>query len=271
MKKEELNQIRKAVKEQHALIHCITNPISINQCANAVLAVGARPIMAEHPGEVREITSTAQALLLNLGNITDTRMKSMTIAAATAKDKEIPVVADLVGIACSRMRRSFACDLISEVPPAVIKGNYSEINALYNFGYQSAGVDSETSLSAELMSQTAAELAWKYHSVILASGKIDIVSDGKKIWQIKNGTPQLACVTGTGCMLGALCGCYLSAGEAAKAAVTACAVLGICGSLAETERGSGSFMVHLMDKLSTLTEEELEQYLEWEEREVENI
>ena len=78
---QRIHKIREKVRAQAPLIHCITNPISINQCANAILAVGARPIMAEHPKEVREITDSARALMLNLGNITDARMTSMEISA----------------------------------------------------------------------------------------------------------------------------------------------------------------------------------------------
>ena len=109
---KKLHEIRDDVQHKHPLIHCITNPISINQCANAILAVGARPIMAEHPLEVREITKTADALLCNLGNITDARMESIKIALITAKEKEIPTVIDAVGIACSELRRNFLSELV---------------------------------------------------------------------------------------------------------------------------------------------------------------
>ena len=111
-----LNEIRAAVRDRRPLIHCITNPISINQCANAVLAAGARPIMAEHPAEVKEITESADALVLNLGNITDVRMESMEIALRAAKEKGIPVVLDAVGTACSGLRRKFAARLLATVP-----------------------------------------------------------------------------------------------------------------------------------------------------------
>ena len=98
--------ICRAVRDQKPLIHCITNPISIHQCANAVLAVGGRPIMAEHPAEVQEITATARALMLNLGNITDVRMESMYLSAQAAREGKIPILLDAVGVACSRLRRS---------------------------------------------------------------------------------------------------------------------------------------------------------------------
>ena len=259
-----LHEIREAVRNQQPLIHCITNPISINQCANGILAIGARPMMAEHPKEVREITETADALMLNLGNITDARMQSMKISIRTAKEKNIPVILDAVGIACSKLRRDYIAELLEIGIPTVIKGNYSEIFALYHDAYRSSGVDADASINAESITYVAAELARKYHTTILASGKIDIVTDGTRIVHVKNGTPQLSAVTGTGCLLGALCGAYLSVCADMNAAVTACAVLGVCGQLAETPKGSGSFMVNLMDALSTLTDAQLDHYKDME-------
>ena len=261
--------IRSAVRERSSLIHCITNPISINQCANAILAVGGRPIMAEHPREVSEITATAGALMLNLGNITDVRMEAMRLSARTAAEHGTPILLDAVGVACSKLRRDYACNLLAGVTPAVIKGNYSEINALYQERYRASGVDADAALDAQTVERAAAALARTRHTVVLASGKVDIVTDGARLIRVRNGTPQLSCVTGTGCMLGALTAAYLSAASGLDAAVTACAVLGVCGQLAETERGSGSFMVGLLDALSTLQDAELERYMDLEEIEIE--
>ncbi len=266
-----IHNIRNSVKKLQPLIHCITNPISINQCANAILAVGARPIMAEHPKEVAEITRTAKALLLNLGNITDVRMESMVLSVKTVKEHKIPIVLDVVGIACSKLRRDFACELISEASPTVIKGNYSEIYTLYNIEYQSSGVDADASLSTDVISKCAVELARKNHAIILASGKTDIITDGKQIVWIHNGSPKLSMVTGTGCMLGALCACYLSVNQEISAVVTACVVLGICGELSETKQGLGSFFINLMDKISTVTQKEIEIYAKLEAIEIEDI
>ena len=261
--------IRGAVRERSSLIHCITNPISINQCANAILAVGGRPIMAEHPREVSEITATAGALMLNLGNITDVRMEAMRLSARTAAEHGTPILLDAVGVACSKLRRDYACNLLEGVTPAVIKGNYSEINALYQESYRASGVDADAALDAQTVERAAAALARTRRTVVLASGKVDIVTDGTRLIRVRNGTPQLSCVTGTGCMLGALTAAYLSAASGLDAAVTACTVLGVCDQLAETERGSGSFMVGLLDALSTLQDAELERYTDLEEIEIE--
>lgn len=266
-----LNEIRKSVKETRPLIHCITNPISINQCANAALAVGTRPIMAEHPDEVREITRTAAALMLNLGNITDARMKSMMISAKTARESDIPFVLDLVGIACSSLRRRFVHELTASARPTVMKGNYSEIRALYDSGYSSAGVDADTSSDIGEIARISTELSGQYGCIILASGKTDIVADGSRIIYAKNGCAQLGGITGTGCVLGALCACFLSASRDIRATVTACVTLGICGELAATKCGSGTFALELTDKLSTLCDCDIEKHMKTEEKEIEKL
>ncbi len=257
-----MQAIRTRLKATAPLIHCITNPISINQCANLILAVDARPIMAEHPEEVREITRIAGGLLLNLGNITDVRLTSIVRAAEEAELRGIPYILDAVGVSCSELRRTFLFDFLRHHRPTVIKGNYSEIHALYNGTYRSSGVDADDSLDTESCGKIAMRLAEQFRCVVLASGAVDIVTDGKRRIHIKNGTPMLAKVTGTGCMLGALCASYLAGShDPLTAAVMACAVLGICGELAETDRGTGTFMVNLMDRLSTLTDAELAERL----------
>lgn len=268
---ERIKDIRKQLAETAPLIHCITNPISINQCANLILASGGRPIMAEHPQEVQEITRMSEALLLNLGNITDVRLESIILSADEAQKEGIPYVFDAVGIACSELRRTFTYKFLEQHTPAVIKGNYSEIHALYNCTYRSSGVDADTSLDPSQCSRIAKNLAGQYHCVILASGKTDIVTDGTQMFHINNGTPMLAGITGTGCMLGALCACYLAADQTLAAAAAACAVLGICGERSVTAQGTGSFMVNLMDRLSVLTDKELEKYIKMEEIRIEDI
>lgn len=264
MKSERINEIRKKIKDRNSLIHCITNPISINQCANGVLAVGARPTMAEHPKEVAEITQTADALALNLGNITDARMQSMKISAQTAQKHNIPFIIDAVGISGSRLRRNFINDFLKEFKPTAIKGNYSEIYALYDEKYTSAGVDADETLKFENVSKIAVKLAQKYNAMILASGKTDIVTDGRTVVYINNGAPQLTQITGTGCLLGVLCGCYLSVDQSMNSLVAACAVLGICGQLSETKKGNGTFFVNLMDNLSTLKDSQIDELLKIE-------
>ena len=258
--------IREKILIRKPLIHCITNPISINGCANLILSLGARPIMAEHPEEVCEITNASDALMLNIGNITDARMKSIMLSLETAKGKDIPVLLDIVGIACSKFRRKYVMELLNISVPSVIKGNYSEIVSLHNEEYFSSGVDADASLDIAHITNAARALALKYQTVILATGQTDVITDGKKIVYVKNGTPQLSYVTGTGCMLGSLCTAFLTQLTPMDGAVSACAYFGICGEMAETDNGGGSFMVNLIDNISTLSSNEILKYINMEEK-----
>ncbi len=258
--------IREGVLEEKPLIHCITNPISIQSCANTILSVGAKPMMAEHPREVCEITGQADALMLNMGNITDARMESMMLSLNKAKVKGIPVLLDVVGIACSGFRRSYARELLKMAVPSVIKGNYSEIMALYDGGYFAPGVDADASLDGEDVTKGAMALADKYQTVILATGARDVVTDGTRMVYVNNGVPVLASVTGTGCMLGALCTAFMTTANPLEAAIAACCYFGICGELSKRKKGNGSFMVNLMDRISTLGREEILEYQNVEEK-----
>ena len=262
--------IKNDMQKTH-LIHCITNPISINQCANVILSTGAKPIMAEHPQEVKGITKNADALMLNIGNITDDRMKAMPISLRAATTKNIPVVLDVVGVACSSLRKSFVKKLLKVAIPTVIKGNYSEIYSMYNEEYQSSGVDADSSVSEENAEKAAIHLSRKYNTIILATGKKDIATDGKRLVYINNGTAQLSFVTGTGCMLGALCASLLTLENSLDSVIYACALLGISGELSETVLGNASFVQNLMDKISVLTKADIEKYKKTEEKTIEEV
>ena len=250
--------------EPNTLIHCITNPISMMQCANTVLGLGARPIMAEHPLEVQEITGTADALLINLGNISDSRMEAMEISFAEAVSKDIPVVIDAVGVACSQLRRDFLKKLLKKKAEStflVLKGNYSEIMALFDENYRSEGVDAKEGISAEKICEVAGKLSKETGAIILASGKSDVVTNGERAVFVQNGCPQLSMITGTGCMLGAICATLLSTGRNMGSVADACALLGIAGEMAaenEEEVGSGTFLIRLLDNISLMNEELLE-------------
>lgn len=250
MTNDRIFEILTLVKTKSPLIHAITNPISITQCANSALAIGAKPVMAEHPKEVREITKTADAILLNTGNITDVRMKSMLISGKTAKKHDIPIIIDLVGVACSSLRRKYAIKLIKKCRPTLIKGNYSEIFALFNKRYKSRGIDSDKNLTETEMRDAVITLSAKYNAIILASGKTDIICYKSDMFHIKNGTPALAKITGTGCILGMLCACFLAVSPDIYGGITACLTLGICGEISAFQ-GNGSFFVNLMDALSS--------------------
>ncbi len=253
-----IKDIREKLNEKNPLIHCITNPISIRECANVILSSGARPIMAEHPDEVETVTKSALALLINLGNLTKEREEAILLSAETAGDFNIPCVLDLCGAAALKNRRELAVSVIKKASPKIIKGNYSEIKALYDETYKASGVDTEKNLDKEEISEIVYALSLKYNATVLASGKTDVISDGSSLFYCENGTPELAAITGTGCMQGALCTAFLSVSDALDAALWASVMFAVSGELAETPLGSGSFEVCLLDRLSTVESEEIE-------------
>ena len=264
-------ELQNEIKKEKPLVHAITNPISINQCANTAISMGAMPIMAEHPREVQEITRTARALLLNLGNITDVRMQSIKLSSKVAVKENIPIIIDAVGVACSTLRYNFLSKMLKDIIPTLIKGNYSEIYALDNTTYRSNGVNAESDLRIEKVGESAVKLAKKHHSFVLATGKTDIVTDGKRMFYIHNGHPRLSSITGTGCMLGVLCSVFLSVHTDVQAVCMATAMLGICGEIASCNNGNESFMTGLMDNLSLLTDTDFENAVRMEEVTIEKI
>lgn len=237
-------------REDH-LIHCITNPISINQVANTILALGARPVMAEHPQEAEEITSTASSLLLNLGNITDVRMQSMRISLRTANACGIPVTLDACGAACSSLRRDFVKGLLNIGRFTVIKGNYSEILALADGQYSASGVDAKADADEDTIKSAVLSLAADTGAIVIATGRKDLVGADGAITEVTGGTDQLSTITGTGCMSGAVIAVYLAREASADSVINACRYFKKCGEAAATAEGPGAFMVNLLDNLAS--------------------
>lgn len=266
----QLEPILTYIQQEAPLIHCITNPISINDCANILLAIGARPIMAEHPDEVAEITAIAKGLALNLGNITDARMASMKISAGTAKDKGIPFVLDLVGLSCSRLRQKYAKELLQIAVPDIIKGNISELRTLLGLpttpgmGVEAGQKEMVTQENALEYARIFQKQAREYHTILLATGPIDLVVSSEEAYIIANGSNALASITGTGCMNNVLAGACLAgvhgissqATNNTLAAILSCLLLGIAGENIQDiylNQGPGSFHYSLMDSISQLT------------------
>lgn len=266
----QLEPILTYIQQEAPLIHCITNPISINDCANILLAIGARPIMAEHPDEVAEITAIAKGLALNLGNITDARMASMKISAGVAKDKGIPFVLDLVGLSCSRLRQKYAKELLQIAVPDIIKGNISELRTLLGLpttpgmGIEAGQKEMVTQENALEYAKIFQKQAREYHTILLATGPIDLVVSSEEAYIIANGSNALASITGTGCMNNVLAGACLAgvhgissqATNNTLAAILSCLLLGIAGENIQDiylNQGPGSFHYSLMDSISKLT------------------
>lgn len=264
-------RLQEQIKERKPLIHCITNPISIHDCANMVLAVGGIPIMAEHPKEAAQITASADALLLNLGNITDVRMESMEISLRTAKAQGIPVLLDLVGTACSKLRFEYANHLLSIGGITVLKGNMSEMLAMVNLPSHSVGIDAgkEDALNDENCGRITAafqDFSHRTGTVILVSGKTDLVVSPEHVYYLSNGNPMMSAITGTGCMLGAVCTTCLPGADPIHSVILGTAIMGIAGEQAAVlSKGPGTFQTEFLDQVYLINPQILTERIRIEE------
>jgi len=263
-------EIRCEINNCSPLVHCLTNHITINDCANVILEVGGKPIMAEHHAEVEEITAVANSLVINLGNITDERMTSMMLSGNVAKIKKIPSIIDVVGVGCSKLRLNFAKKIIEECCPDVIKGNVSEIKALAGISHNARGIDAgeEDIISQDNLSTSvniAKKLSQKTNAVVVITGKTDIVAQGEKVYLVKNGCEMLSKITGTGCMLNAIIGTFISSRKLFESAVLGAVLIGIAGENASIANGTGSFKTLLHDNIFTITDENIIDKIKLEE------
>lgn len=223
--------ILQRLKAASPLVHCLSGSVTSLFLADSLLAIGARPIMASDPREVAEITKTATALLINLGTITGESQESMRIAVQKALEEQIPYVLDCVGVGCSTLRREFAEELIKLYPPAVLKGNRGEIMALVDKDHRTSGIDSTTecSLTPREVAASTRKLARHLQDVVLATGEVDVISNGKREYYYSGGTPMLGRICGTGCVLGGLIAALLPFTDAYSAARIGTRLLGRAG------------------------------------------
>lgn len=269
----DLSVIVQRTLEKGPLIHAITNSITINDCANIILAGGGRPTMAESPEEVEEITACADALVLNLGNPSSSKVKAMLLAGKKANHKGIPVVFDPVGVGASRFRMEAATELLQQVQMSIIRGNTSELRCLAQGRRSTNGVDAEKGdmVTNENLSEWVnllRELSVRLGTVTVASGERDVITDGSRVCVLQNGHPMMGKITGSGCMLSALMGAYCGANSQDPFAVSvaACGIVGICGERAYRciqgqGGGTGSFRVAFVDAVSQIRESNWEEEL----------
>jgi hydroxyethylthiazole kinase len=273
------SKIIKNVKNNTPLVHNITNYVTVNDCANILLACGGSPIMADDIEEVEEIVSISSALVINIGTLNSRTIESMIKAGKKANELNIPVILDPVGVGASRLRTDTANKLLNEIKFAVVRGNISEIKALGNTDAKGAkGVDADVadSINEENLDEIVEyikSLSEKLSSVIAVTGAIDIVSDSKKTYIIRNGHPMMGKISGTGCMLSSIIGAYCGANKDNIVDATAAAVciIGLSGELAyekilKNDEGTSMLRTHLIDFMSKIDDEILEEGAKFEIR-----
>ncbi len=254
-----------AIRRQAPVVHNITNYVVMNNTANALLAIGASPVMAHAPEEVEEMVNIASALVINIGTLSERWICSMFKAVTQARKNGTPVILDPVGVGATSYRTKTARDLIANNSATIIRGNASEIMALYDDKTKTKGVDSAASSDNAIAA--AQKLSEKYNSVVCVSGETDYIVRGKNIVRINNGHPMMTRVTGLGCTASAICGAFAAVEKDFVAAtVKAMAVMGIAGEIAaEKAVGPGSMQMHFLDYLYRLSEADITSHLKIEE------
>lgn len=255
------------------LTQCITNFVTVNDCANAILALGGSPIMADDPQEVEEIVNIANALVINIGTVRKEQIEAMKLSSAQANKTNTPITIDPVGVGISKVRNDTTLDLIENYDVAAIRGNITEIKTISKLiniiddtntakGVDVCDDDVITEENLKLNGEIIAKTAEKLNTVILASGPIDILSDGKTTIAIYGGDEMMPLITGSGCMLSSLVGSCAGAVDPFNGTLLAILAMNKAGEKArakvdENNLGTGSFRTFLIDALYQTDAEEL--------------
>lgn len=265
------------VRSKSPLIHNITNYVTVNDVANALLAIGASPIMADDINEVEDITAICSSLNINIGTLNSNTIRSMILAGKKANELGHPVILDPVGAGASSLRTETSYNLLNNIKFTVIRGNISEIKTLSYGKGTTKGVDADINdaINAENLESAvlfAKDLSKKTGSIIAITGVIDIIADSEKAYCIYNGHPMMSRITGTGCMLSAIIAAYIASNFQKPLEATAAAVcaMGYSGEkafnrLSESE-GNSTYRNYIIDELFHLKGGELDRGAKYEIR-----
>ncbi|MBQ8334995.1 MAG: hydroxyethylthiazole kinase [Tidjanibacter sp.] len=253
-----------AVRRRSPLVHNITNYVAMNNSANALLAIGASPVMAHWTDEMADMTAIAGALVINIGTLDSQWIEGMLAAGKAASLRGTPIVLDPVGAGATPQRTATALRIIEECKPTIIRGNGSEIMALVDASVKSKGVDSSASSHDAL--GAAKSLAQSSGAVVVISGPTDYITDGQRVETITNGNPIMTSVTAMGCTASSIVGAFAAVNaDAFEASCHAMAVMGIAGQRAASySKGNGSMQVNFLDELYNFSPTEAAQMLSQE-------
>lgn len=252
-----LPDLLRRLKDKRPLVHHITNYVTVNDCANVTLFIGAAPVMAEAKEEVADMVSLAGALVLNIGTLRREQVDSMLIAGHRANELGIPIVLDPVGAGATRYRTEVAARLLQQLQVSIIKGNAGEIGTLAGTGGIVRGVDSE-GISGDPV-QVCRNLADMSGAVVVMSGEADIVTDSRRTVLVENGHEMMGRISGTGCMVSSLVGAFAATSDDhLETSVAALASFGIAGERASGKAsGPYAFKAALLDEVAALVPDDL--------------
>ena len=226
------------VRKKSPLVHNITNYVTVNDVANALLACGGSPIMSDEPQDVADITSICGGLNINIGTLNQSSIEAMLIAGARSQELGHTVLLDPVGAGASALRTSTAISIMEKIRPSVIRGNVSEIKTLALGSGSTKGVDADaadtvTEENLDRMVEFAKSFAAKSGAVVAITGAIDLVADATKCYVIRNGRPEMSRITGTGCQLSAIATAFAVANpdHITDAVAAAVCLMGLAGEI----------------------------------------
>ena len=256
------------VRSTVPLVHCITNYVTVNDVANILLACGGSPIMADDPGEVEEITALCRGLNINIGTLNQRTVESMRLAGKKAVSLGHAVLLDPVGAGASHLRTHTAVELMREIPFTIIRGNMSEIRTLAlgsgtTKGVDADGADAVTDANLDDAVAFVKTFAAENRTIAAVTGAVDLVSDGRRCYIIRNGCPEMGKITGTGCQLSGMMTAFVTANpenrlEAAAAAVCAMGLAGEIGwSRMEAGDGNSTYRNRIIDAIYNMDGETL--------------
>jgi len=265
------------VRAKSPLVHNITNYVTVNDVANVLLAAGGSPIMSDDADDVEDITSICGGLNINIGTLNKNTIPSMFLAGKKANALGHIVLLDPVGAGASRLRTDTANRLMQEVRFDAVRGNISEIKTLCTGSGSTKGVDADavdavTEANLDNGVQLVKTFAAQTGCIIAVTGAIDLVSDGKRCWCIRNGRAEMSRITGTGCQLSALMTAFLVANPDRKldAAAAAVCMMGLAGEIgwANMQPGDGNstYRNRIIDAIFNMTGDALEEGAKYELR-----
>lgn len=252
------------------LVHHITNYVTVNDCANITLAVGASPVMADDPAEAADMASMAQSLVINIGTLNARTVESMLKAGCAANRAGIPVILDPVGCGATPLRIETTKQILRDIHVDVIRGNISEIACIAGLVSHMKGVDASSEDHGTDAAAVARSVSEMYHTVTAVSGVVDIVTDGTRTFAVENGCAAMSRITGSGCMetsvLGSFCGAHPT--QLFEAVLCGMIYMGLCGEIAEEKAGRiglGAFRSALIDAAGNMIAETLFQGAKYRE------
>ncbi|MDR2354055.1 MAG: hydroxyethylthiazole kinase [Deltaproteobacteria bacterium] len=249
------------IRKLSPLVLCLTNFVTVTDCANGLLAIGASPVMSLDPSDAKELASIASAVVLNIGTLTSVTLEGMIAAGREAERRKIPIIFDPVGVGATPTREKAADLILRTLHPTVIRGNASEILKIAGVFTDETqkGVDSSANFGSEPILDSILSLSERLKTIVAVSGEEDFLCSGNDILKVSGGTSLLTKITGTGCLLSSLLAAYVAANpeDPLNATLMGHALMKNAGENAfkklKNPLALGKFKTYLFDELSILT------------------